>query len=299
MNSSYYRHAFLIIAHNDWYCLERLIKMLDHKNNDIYIHIDKKVKDFDFNRFTPKYSKIIFVDREKVYWGDFSQVRVELKLFNIAYNSNRDYIYYHLLSGVDLPIKPMDYIHRFFADNKDKEFISFREDYVAYERTYRYLFFMKYEKHPNRFISILVSKLRYIIGNSIYKIGINRAKVFSKYKSGDNWVSITNAMVKLILDSRRYIYRAFKYTKCPDEVYKQTIIYGSHLCDNIYKADTPEEQSLRFTDWIRIYNNSSPHTLDISDLEMITKTSCLFARKFSSKNENTKKLIDTIYSEYN
>ncbi len=37
-------HAFLIIAHNNWWQLKNLIQLLDYPSHDIYIHIDKKVK---------------------------------------------------------------------------------------------------------------------------------------------------------------------------------------------------------------------------------------------------------------
>lgn len=34
------KHAYLIIAHNDFEILENLIILLDDMRNDIYIHID-------------------------------------------------------------------------------------------------------------------------------------------------------------------------------------------------------------------------------------------------------------------
>lgn len=36
------KHAYLIIAHNEPEVLRRLVKSVDDKRNDIYIHIDKK-----------------------------------------------------------------------------------------------------------------------------------------------------------------------------------------------------------------------------------------------------------------
>ena len=39
------RHAFLVIAHNNWWQLKKLIQQLDDESNDIYVHIDKKSKD--------------------------------------------------------------------------------------------------------------------------------------------------------------------------------------------------------------------------------------------------------------
>lgn len=68
------RHAFLIIAHNNWTLLNRLIKRLDHPNNDIYIHIDKKselkhsfIQDI---KAICEYSTIKLIKRNKINWGD-------------------------------------------------------------------------------------------------------------------------------------------------------------------------------------------------------------------------------------
>lgn len=39
-----HRHAYLIMAHNEWSLLNVLLSLLDDDRNDIYLHIDKKVK---------------------------------------------------------------------------------------------------------------------------------------------------------------------------------------------------------------------------------------------------------------
>ena len=41
----------MIIAHNEFELLEILVRLLDDPRNDIYIHIDAKVKNFDFAYF--------------------------------------------------------------------------------------------------------------------------------------------------------------------------------------------------------------------------------------------------------
>lgn len=71
------RHAHMIIAHNQFDLLERLITCLDNPNNDIYIHIDSKVKSFDFARFLQltKYSTVEFTERVSVSWGGYSQIK--------------------------------------------------------------------------------------------------------------------------------------------------------------------------------------------------------------------------------
>ncbi len=58
-----------------------------------------------------------------VSWGGYSQVQCEILLLKEAIEHNYDY--YHLMSGVDLPIKTNKEIHEFFIKNKGKEFISF------------------------------------------------------------------------------------------------------------------------------------------------------------------------------
>lgn len=38
------KHAYMIIAHNEFDLLEILVRLLDDPRNDIYVHIDAKVK---------------------------------------------------------------------------------------------------------------------------------------------------------------------------------------------------------------------------------------------------------------
>lgn len=42
-HSSTTRHAYLLVTHQYTFVLETLIRMIDDKRNDIYVHIDKKV----------------------------------------------------------------------------------------------------------------------------------------------------------------------------------------------------------------------------------------------------------------
>ena len=40
------KHAYLIMAHNDFQILIEILKELDHERNDIFLHIDKKTLEF-------------------------------------------------------------------------------------------------------------------------------------------------------------------------------------------------------------------------------------------------------------
>ena len=102
------KHAYLIIAHNKFEQLKMLCEMLDFEQNDIYMHIDAQVTDFDADTFRPalRHSKMKFAERTRVNWGGYSQIQAELNLLKAAANSGEDYSYYHLLSGADLPLRP-------------------------------------------------------------------------------------------------------------------------------------------------------------------------------------------------
>ena len=65
------KHAYLIMAHNEPYILEKLLKLIDDERNDIYLHIDKKWKEFDFEKFKKFVTKghFYFNDRLDVKWG--------------------------------------------------------------------------------------------------------------------------------------------------------------------------------------------------------------------------------------
>ena len=78
-----------------------------------------------FKGIRTKYSHIYFLPKRiKIYWGSISLTKVYLRILQYAYEKG-EYKYYHILSGVDLPIKSQDNIHHLF-DVKycGKEFIG-------------------------------------------------------------------------------------------------------------------------------------------------------------------------------
>ena len=125
------KHAYLILAHNEFVILERLIQAIDDERNDIYIHFDGKLENYPV--FQPLHAGLfILTDRIDVRWGDISVVKAEYALFEAACQSGR-YSYYHLLSGVDMPLKTQNYIHRFFEKNAGKEFVGYYQGNISKE----------------------------------------------------------------------------------------------------------------------------------------------------------------------
>lgn len=65
------KHAWLIIAHNEIEVTRRLVSLLDDNRNDIFIHIDKKYFNSDWNKLTEcvTKSKIKIFSKIDVKWG--------------------------------------------------------------------------------------------------------------------------------------------------------------------------------------------------------------------------------------
>lgn len=291
------KHAYLLIVHNNSYTLEKLIKLLDDERNDIYIHIDKKSKEIDIEKIKQiaTKSKILVSKEIKVYWGDFSQVECEILLLEKAIKGK--YMYYHLLSGSDLPIKTQDYIHNFFDKNKGKEFIHFEREVISENKKEwinKYHILQKYiSMSKNKFINKFIQCIEKVILKMQDLIKINRYNN-STYtlQSGANWFSITHELAEYILQQKEWINDTFRLTRSADELFLQTIVTNSKFINNLYNRefDNNYEACMRYIDWKR----GTPYVFKIKDFEELTNSKCLWARKFEYKVD--KEIIDKIYN---
>lgn len=274
-------HAYMIIAHNQFELLELLIKKLDDKRNDIYIHIDAKVKNFDYNYFSSltKFSRVIFTDKRiNVTWGDFSVVYCEMILLRTAVENERKndpYTYYHLLSGVDLPIKSNDEIHRFFEENNGREFIHYTNNEVSESSVLRIKYYHLFRKKRNLFYKILAQ-----IALKIQQlIGVNRLKNMDiKVQKGSQWFSITGGFAKYVVKNQDKYTKIFSYSYCCDEIFIQTIAENSDFKNNLFMPNCNNDHfaCARLIDWDR----GNPYVFRKEDYQMIKASPCMFARKF-------------------
>ena len=121
------KHAYLIIAHNEYPVLRTLLSMLDDERNDIYLYIDRRSRNLrkSMHHYELSRAKLYIIPNPiKLYWGDISLVEAEFTLLETA-SANGKYAYYHLLSGVDLPLKNQNYIHDFFDRHAGQEFVEY------------------------------------------------------------------------------------------------------------------------------------------------------------------------------
>lgn len=274
-----HKHAYLIMAHGSWPELMHTISLIDDQRNDIYIHIDAKCTNFPKNSIinSANHSPIYFTDRISVSWGGFSQIQCEMILFKAAASRNH-YLYYHLLSGVDTPVKSQDYIHDYFERYNGLNFIAYRKYEKSFTHSQLELRYRQYHLLQDRFIGKKRNIAKYIDFASCYfqrLIGIKRSKgrVFIK---SSNWVSLTDECIHFLLSQEESIQKTYRYTYCCDEIFVISEIWNTYLQSTI-----ATQGNLRFAEWKQFSkHDTSPRPIDMGDLHQLESPHILFARKY-------------------
>lgn len=280
------KHAYLIIAHSEPLLLKTLVSLIDDERNDIFIHIDKKVNINEFSEVRAIKSNLLFLDKRiDVHWGNLSIVEVEFLLFETA-KQYGSYKYYHLLSGVDLPIHNQDYIHSFIEKiGNDKEFVSIASDSDLknkkdiLHKTDQYWFFTDNIRRNGTFKSLLSNFFASVFVNIQRILGIHR-KFEIEIRKSCQFMSITDDLCDYLLQNKSNILKTFKYTLAPDEYAIQAFILNSEFNKRRYLPDEPENSDMRLIDW----NRGTPYVWQMSDFDELINSEKFFARKFSSKN---------------
>lgn len=289
------KHAYLIMAHNQVELLKKLIECLDHERTDIFVHIDKKskIEASDLEQCVKK-SKMYFTDRIKVTWGGASQIWAELLLLEKATNTEK-YDYYHLITGVDFPIKAQDEILSFF-DNQDKmEFISCTSCAVEDMDRVRYYYWFQ-----DALGETIIGKIARKITLEIQKIfHVHRNNDIKEWGIGSAYFDITDDFARYVVQKKEYIKKHFNFTRCADELFIQTLFLNSEFrvkkqlySNNLKNHEYIQQKYLnvvRAIDWVR----GRPYVYKASDLEMLEKSGCCFARKFNY--ESAPEIVDILY----
>lgn len=261
------KHAYLIMAHNQFLSLKELISALDDGRNDIYIHFDKKVKKIP--DISTRFSKLIILDkRVNVIWGDVSQIKAEYALFKAAFQE-RTYSYYHLISGTHFPLKSNDALHRWFDERNGACIL--REVPLSDEeiqmRFGLYHFFLKHLVSRNRF----VNKAYHLGWRAVLRLqkmtGINRDTSFIKGKASQ-WCSLSEDAVRLLLAQEKEALEKFRWTFCCDEFFVRSVLEGSGI-PLIY------DDNICYVDFV----NTTPKIFSEGDYVTLTTSGALFFRK--------------------
>lgn len=266
------RHAYLIIAHNEFEVLDLLVSKLDDERNDIFIHFDRKVKELP--RLTVVRSTLhILENRVDVRWGDVSQIKCEMVLFEYAL-AHGPYDYYHLISGTHLPLTDNDGIDRFFAEMNGASVMAGMVTDTGYQETLkmrRINLFTRTYASRNQILSRCSQFLwrSFIAVQRILNIRINKSASFYK---ASNWVSLTDEAVRLIVSRKKLIFRKYRFSLCGDEFFVPTELMDSPLKEKIMNNELLLKREML---------RANPRVYHLDELEGLKESGCVFARKFT------------------
>lgn len=282
METSPLRHAYLIITHGNFPILEKQLRLLDSRNADFYIHLDTHVKDFDFDyyRAIPRWSSVTFVDRIRISWGHYSLAECEMILLRAAVKGRYDY--YHLLSGVDMPIKSREYIESFFNGSGGTNYLNFERPVISREHLDRVRYYYPLQRLNIRSRPIRLG-LRLATTYAQKLCGADRTRRYDRgfvFQKGTQWFSITHDLAEYLLSREDEIREKFRSTFCTDEVFIHSMVMNSPFRDTLPPDAFSGRHSncLRYIDW----NRGKPYTFTDDDYDELIHAGpeCLFARKF-------------------
>ena len=242
----------------------------------------------------PKKSRVTFVPRHRISWGHFAMVEAELELLRAAVPGGYDY--YHLLSGVDVPVKTRAYIENYFTRAPGRNYVSFLSPEISRTDLYRVRFYYPLQRYNIRKPAVRRT-LRNLSAALQLGFGVDRTRrrpdgfVFQK---GAQWFSITHALATYVLSQENWLRERYRSTFCADEIFLQTLVVNSPFRDTLpsdYFGDD-HKTCLRYIDWQR----GKPYSFrneDYSEL-IATPPEYLFARKFDYRTNA--EVVDRLFA---
>ena len=277
------KHAYLVLAHRNWSQLATLLQLLDHPQNDIYLHIDTSAQGWDAAALqaSVRQGTLTILSKYRPAWG--SEALVDATLLQLAAASATPHAYYHLLSGMDLPLRSQGEIHAFFAKAEHAEFVDLKAETVSASllrdrlQTYHFLQSAR-QRYP------LVRKLDDLSLRLQSLLQVNRLKCCTvRFQKGSQWFSMTQAFAEYCLAHAAEYRRYFRFSKCSDELFIQTLLQNSPFLANRFSREYDDEHAtMRFIDWDR-GSSSSPYVFHGEDYDRILQSGMLFARKFDER----------------
>ena len=306
------RHAFCIMAYNDYNQLAKMIELLDSEKSDFYIHINALADMPSMERFynIVKKSNIYFTKRIPIIRGQDGVLRAKLQLFEEETEKGK-YDYYHILSGQDFPIKSFEELDCFLEENVlSNDSKGMRTNYIdarmmpdrkGLERVTHFNFLIPYWRHPNKLVRGAVRGIN-LISHLIQRLfRVNRLHLRAEdIYYGAFCYSVTDEFVTALLENKKWILEHYtKHSFAPDEEAVQTFFANSEFRDTTYKSqmgmmdDRTPHVNLRLADYVR-GNGASPYVFRHADKEELLNSSDFFARKFTESIDT--EIVDELYT---
>jgi len=261
------KFAYLILAHNNFKTLARLVEQLDDRRNDIYIHLDRKVRCLP--EISTSQAGLYFVsNRIDVRWGTVSQIEAIFALIKEA-RAGGEYDYYNIISGTHLSLKSQDFIHAHFETLNGASALGLWEpdEGDADFKLRRIHFGINNFQSPNLRLRLAVQRL-WTLNMFIQKMLRVRIHKKCSFIKANTWAAVSKDAVAYLLEHEKEIIRKYRFSFCGDEYYLASELSG--------RFPIVDDRVLLFVK----FENDHPFTLTEDDYSKLIITEYLFARKF-------------------
>ena len=268
------KQAWLIIAHNEFDILQRLVSMLDNERSDFFIHFDKKVKDLPV--ITVEKGRIFILEnRVDVRWGSVSQIETELVLMEAAL-LHGPYGHYHILSGTHLPLKPVEELLAFYDSHEGEEIIRRWPDDPgdADFKLRRYHFPLRDYKSPDANRRRLCQMTWQVVIKSQKILGVRHLEEYTFCKT-DNWISLSESGCRFLVKRKDRILQKYRWSFCGDEYFATSELLASPTAFKIFDC-----QKLLYVE----FQKDTPKTFTLAEYPRLQETGYWWARKFTAQS---------------
>lgn len=274
------RIAFLVIAHEAPGPLIELAKTLTCEGDTVVIHYDLRSAQENYSTLEMAFhgnDNILLAPRVSCGWGEYSLVEATLSGLNAIRKSRREVDYVYLLSGADLPLKPIATLREFLGRHLEQktEFIQshpirVQKWIVAGLEKERFIYhhIFNERRHPVYF-------------NACWRIqrslGIRRRRPAQLDISfGSQWWCLswsTCIDIFNLISANPQIDKFFRTTWIPDESYFQTIIR---------LVVTPERISNYSLTYFQFNDYGKPVVYFDDHFDVLRRQNFFFGRKIAS-----------------
>ncbi|MDO6434595.1 beta-1,6-N-acetylglucosaminyltransferase [Flavitalea sp. BT771] len=270
--------AYLILAHEHFEHLVKIVNTLASEEVTFFIHIDSQTEVNYLtlkSQFSDKADVHLPEKRLAINWGGYSMVEGILHLLNEAIKHGH-YDYLSLISGQDFPIKSNQTIVTYLQEHAGHEFIEYFSipDFTRWGPAGgadRYNYYWLVDDLGMERAHLFVQAQRMEGSKRTFPNG------WQPY-GGSMWFTITYACAKYIceyLTAHIDIDIFFRLTCIPDELLMPSLLLNSPFRKAIVN------NNLRYIDWTE--GGYHPKTLTIKDWVKIKNSNRHFARKFDYK----------------
>jgi hypothetical protein len=272
------RIAFAILAHQNPSRVVELARALAAHGDAVVLHYDANSAIAEYEAVREELSGagcVLFAERARCGWGEFSLVQATLNCLDRLRTSRTAVDYVYLLSGADLPLRPLSDLRRFLRDNVGAEFI---ESFFIREHRWvrggdqweRFLYRFPFNKRRQRrlFRAFLLLQRALRLGKKV-PAGLDLCL-------GSQFWCLTWRSCEAILDlcrDRPDVVHFFRTAWIPDESFFQTLIRNVAAPERI-RTSSLTHYEFDATGRPREYTDGDRHLLE--------RTGAFFARKVAA-----------------